>query len=128
MLLNKFFHITAKMPAPDTPGFAIRLNPEHEIYNAHFPGHPVTPGVCQIQIVTELLALHLGEEVRLTDVKNVKFMAVVSPRETTDLSVQFTKIATNGDTCKITAILDNGGQIFSKMSMTYHVVRNHSDL
>lgn len=128
MLLNKFFHITAKMPSPDTPGFAIRLNPEHEIYKAHFPGHPVTPGVCQIQIVTELLALHLGEEVRLTDVKNVKFMAVVSPRETTDLSVKFTKIATNGDTCKITAILDDGEQIFSKMSMTYHVVRNHPDL
>ena len=73
MLLNKFFHITAMMPAPDTPGFSIRLDPEHEIYKAHFPGHPVTPGVCQIQIVTELLALHLGEEVRLTDVKNVKY-------------------------------------------------------
>ena len=33
----------------------IRLNPDHEIYRAHFPGNPITPGVCIVQIISEVL-------------------------------------------------------------------------
>ena len=36
--------------------FRLRLIPDCVIYRAHFPELPVTPGVCIIQIVSELLA------------------------------------------------------------------------
>ena len=35
-------------------GFKVILNPDHLIYKAHFPGQPVTPGVCILQIIQEL--------------------------------------------------------------------------
>ena len=37
----------------------LQLHPEHEIYQAHFPGNPITPGVCQVQIVAELAGRQL---------------------------------------------------------------------
>lgn len=59
--------------------FTIRLNPEHKIYRAHFPGDPITPGVCIIQIGLELLGLALGCGLELCRVKNVKFLSILRP-------------------------------------------------
>ena len=33
----------------------IETNPSHIIYKAHFPGNPITPGVCIIKTARELL-------------------------------------------------------------------------
>lgn len=127
MLLNEFFHIERRTDSGDAYSVELRLNADHKIYQAHFPGHPVTPGVCQIQIVGELLADRLGRGVRLTDIKTVKYMAVISPVETPRLEVRFKKIAIDGATCKVMATIEAGGQVYSKLSMTY-VVRDNTDI
>lgn len=124
MLLNDFYQITGR----DSQMFQIRLNPAHEIYRAHFPGQPITPGVCQIQLVTELLSCLLDGETTLTDIKNVKYLSVIRPGETPGLVVRFTKLACEGDTCRAVAVLEEGGRLFTKMSITCHVVRRHTDL
>ena len=65
MLKNDFYQILDET-ASET---RVRLNPAHVIYQAHFPGRPITPGACQIQMVTEILAGRLGAEVSLTAIK-----------------------------------------------------------
>ncbi len=57
----------------------IRLNPEHEIFEGHFPGNPVTPGACMIQMVKELTEGILGYKLRMKQASNVKFMALINP-------------------------------------------------
>jgi 3-hydroxymyristoyl/3-hydroxydecanoyl-(acyl carrier protein) dehydratase len=56
MLLNSFYTLEA---APETTPTrvqaTIRLNPDHAIFAGHFPGQPVVPGVCMLQIIKELL-------------------------------------------------------------------------
>jgi len=37
--------------------FKIELNFNHKIFKGHFPGSPILPGVCIIQIVKEVLNL-----------------------------------------------------------------------
>ena len=124
MLLNDFYQITDR----DSQAFRIRLNPTHEIYRAHFPGQPITPGVCQIQLVTELLSLLLDAEATLTDIKNVKYLSVIRPEETPQLTVRFTKLDCEENICRTVAVLEEDGCVFSKMSLTCHVVRRHTDL
>ncbi|HIZ33283.1 MAG TPA: hypothetical protein H9814_07075 [Candidatus Bacteroides merdigallinarum] len=124
MLLNDFYQITEQA----SQAFRIRLNPAHEIYRAHFPGQPITPGVCQIQLVTELLSQLLDAEATLTDCKNVKYLSVVRPEETPELTVRFAKLACEEDTCRASVVLEDGDRVFSKMSLTCHVVRRHTDL
>lgn len=129
MLLNDFYKIVGQDSKAARPWVRIRLNPAHEIYKAHFPGQPITPGVCQIQLATELLAWLLNAvELILTDMKSVKYMAVIVPEETPELTVCFQKVACIGDTCRTIVSLENGDRVFSKMSMTCHVVCNHTDL
>lgn len=128
MLQNSFYKIVNMDSGQQDCTATICLNREHEIYKAHFPGQPITPGVCQIQIVTEILALRLNEEVYLSDIKNVKYMAVISPEEVSELTVDIQLKAREQDSCKVSALFRSGEQIFSKMSMTYHVVRDNSNI
>ena len=62
----------------------LQLHPEHEIYQAHFPGNPITPGVCLVQIVAELAGRQLQRHLTLHRVANLKFTAPVSPVESDD--------------------------------------------
>lgn len=128
MLLNQFFEILSLESEGTNLTAVIRLNPDHEIYKAHFPGQPITPGVCQIQMVTEILTRHLGVAVELTDIKSVKYMSVISPIEVTELVVVFQKIAFDSEICKVIVNFVKDEQTFSKLSMTYHVVHHHSNL
>jgi 3-hydroxyacyl-[acyl-carrier-protein] dehydratase len=57
----------------------IKLNPKHEIFKGHFPGKPVMPGVCMIQIIKELTERSLGKDLFLSVATNVKFMAIINP-------------------------------------------------
>lgn len=66
----------------------IKLNKDHNIFNGHFPGNPVTPGVCMMQIVKELTEEFTGKKLFLKSASNVKFMAIINPFETPDLTMQ----------------------------------------
>ena len=52
---------------------------EHAIFKGHFPGNPVTPGVCMMQIIKELSQEILGSSLILKSSSNVKFMALINP-------------------------------------------------
>ncbi|MDE7403103.1 MAG: beta-hydroxyacyl-ACP dehydratase [Muribaculaceae bacterium] len=101
-------------------GYLIRLNRDSLIYRAHFPGSPITPGVCIIQMVTELLEENLGIKLELSEVTNAKFLAVIDPRNTDILTVSYPKIVDTGDGYKVTALINDTQTIYTKLSLTYH--------
>jgi 3-hydroxyacyl-[acyl-carrier-protein] dehydratase len=72
--------------------YRIRLNPSHPVYEGHFSGNPVVPGVCQIQIIKELLSLIKGRELFLKQSENVKFLSLMVPVEnkiiTADINIR----------------------------------------
>lgn len=100
--------------------FRLRLNPEHFIYQAHFPGEPVTPGVCILQIGKELLAELLQESLEISHVKNVKFLSVISPLKEKEISYTFKKIETSEDSQEVKAqiIVASDEETKAKISFT----------
>ncbi len=97
-LLNEMFSIVGptgnlvnvnERDFSDVDEFTIRLNPEHIIYKAHFPNHPITPGVCIIRIIRELLELKLGVKLVLKEVKNLKFVIPVSPINDPEVTIKW---------------------------------------
>lgn len=50
-----FSDIDNYLSAEDRFTFRVRLDAAHPIYAGHFPGNPVLPGVCTLQIVRECL-------------------------------------------------------------------------
>jgi len=57
----------------------ISLNSQHDIFKGHFPGNPVLPGVCHIEIICGLLQSAFGPSFTLSKAKNIKFLNVVQP-------------------------------------------------
>jgi 3-hydroxyacyl-[acyl-carrier-protein] dehydratase len=57
----------------------IRLNPKHDIFKGHFPGNPVLPGVCIIQILKELLSSHMKNTLVFNNLGSIKYLSVIKP-------------------------------------------------
>ena len=102
-------------------GFAvyhISLNPCHAIFKAHFPGEPVTPGVCLIQMGRELAEDFIGRQMILKLLKNVKFLSVVSPLVTPEFCFHITKLtySESGDEVTVMMNAEADGKPLLKMS------------
>ena len=97
----------------EAAGATIRLLPESPVYQGHFPGYPITPGVCLVEIALELLAEREGRPVRLVAAKNIKFMSPVLPSETTELRFNL-----GGEGDSRTVEIFAGDTLCAKMSLT----------
>ncbi|OJV19456.1 MAG: hypothetical protein BGO30_06150 [Bacteroidetes bacterium 41-46] len=80
--------------------FKISLNPESEIFKGHFPGTPVLPGVCTMEIVKDCTESLLKREIIFTRIPQCKFTGMVDPNLDRILEVKIT--AKNSDDGSIT--------------------------
>ncbi len=114
MLKGTFFN-TKNFERQDKQAMiGITLNPLHKIYEGHFPGDPVTPGVCQIQMVKEVIREIIGQDLFLQEAKSIKFLNILTPDcENLNLEMEWDE---NDSVVDVTARLSSGDQIFLKFS------------
>ena len=101
-------------------GFNIILNPDHLIYKAHFPGQPVTPGVCILQMLQELLSIQVGKQLFIKNIKNAKFISMMSPVTDVRVSVLFSSVTPEEGGIKAQGVVarrDDIDQLFLKFSI-----------
>ena len=104
--------------AVDTAGATVRLLPESPVYRGHFPGYPITPGVCLVEIALELIAEMAGQaghdgKVRLVGAKNIKFTSPIIPVEGTELRFNL-----GGEGSDRTVEILSGETLCAKMSLS----------
>lgn len=80
-LLNEFYTIKSTERAETMSVTTIQLNCKHEIFKGHFKEMPIVPGVCQTQIIKELLQLEVNDSLILTKGDNIKFTGMIIPSE-----------------------------------------------
>lgn len=97
----------------------LRTNPEHPIYKAHFPGSPITPGVCIIQAAGELLEKKLNRKLYLKTVKNVKFLSVIIPDEGKKIRYSFSNIAEDENGVKTQVVVSDDSTVYAKISLIF---------
>lgn len=105
----------------ETGYFKLRLIRDCIIYKAHFPEQPITPGVCIIQIVSELLNKQLKGNFSLKKVANAKFLKAIEPDVTPEIEVNFQKIEEKeaDSSVKVSATITSGPDIYSKLLIIY---------
>ncbi|WP_175416248.1 3-hydroxyacyl-ACP dehydratase [Aggregatimonas sangjinii] len=59
----------------------VKLNAAHDVFKGHFPGNPILPGVCAIQMIKELTEEATGKTLFLSVASNIKFMAIINPEK-----------------------------------------------
>ena len=104
--------------AVDAAGATVRLLPESPVYRGHFPGYPITPGVCLVEIALELIAEMAGQaghdgKVRLVAAKNIKFTSPIIPTSGTELRFNL-----GGEGSERTVEILSGETLCAKMSLS----------
>lgn len=116
-LLDSLYTIVSDNPVENGHEFDLRLNPEHFIYQAHFPGEPITPGVCIMQIAVELFEVAIKTPIALECVKNIKFLRIISPDEVTEVKYSLQKISKEDGSRKVQVTVSANGDIYAKLSL-----------
>ena len=115
MLIEGFYRIKKFSINDSFIEARIALNPEHKVYEGHFPGQPVVPGVIQLQIIKELLEKGLEKKLRLSKVISAKYYSMIIPGNAPehDITIQF-KLTETGE-YKITAEIKRETTVFTKV-------------
>ena len=92
----------------------VSLNACHPIYQGHFPGNPVVPGVCQVQMVKELVEKAVNHTLTLFESDNIKFLSMISPKVNQQLEFNILIKPISQQHLSITATIGFGSSVFLK--------------
>jgi 3-hydroxyacyl-[acyl-carrier-protein] dehydratase len=116
-LRDNLYTIVESVSAEGGATYTIKLDPEHFIYKAHFPGEPITPGVCIMQIAHELLQLLCGCKLEIDCVKNVKFLRIIVPAQEQKVDYIFQKVTEEEMLVKCQVSVSIEGETYAKLSI-----------
>ena len=97
----------------------LRCNPEHPVYQAHFPGNPITPGACLLQMAGKVLQQKLGRPLFLKSSKNIKYLSTLIPAEGKEVKFGFSHITEGETECKAQVVIADENTVYTKMSLTF---------
>lgn len=105
MLINNFFKIKEHTQENESTLFIIELIKNHPIYDGHFPGNPIVPGVCSIEIIKECAEFNLNCSLYLDSIEQCKFLSPIDPVKTETLSISLKFISLNENEYSICATI-----------------------
>ncbi|PLX10413.1 MAG: 3-hydroxyacyl-ACP dehydratase [Marinilabiliales bacterium] len=116
-MLLKNFYTLAELDNNDKENVMaiVDLNKNHEVYQGHFPGNPIVPGVCLTQIIKEVMEKSEGKDLRLVYADNIKFMAIVNPEVNSRLQIDLkVKYDQEQNLIKVNSVTHFNDQVFYK--------------
>ena len=117
MLLNDFYTITTQDHQQGSLKASISINKQHRIFEGHFPGHPVVPGVCMMQIVREVMEQSTGKTLRVARAPMMKFLTIINPEQNNQVEVSVTYTEKDNG-LDLNATLFSGETIYFKLKST----------
>lgn len=108
MLKDHFYYILSLTHADKTVTASLQLNVGHPIFSGHFPGQPVVPGACMLQMVKEILAEVMPGSHQLKKAANLKFIAPIDPNMVDELELKLTYKPTEEGLQVNASLLANG--------------------
>jgi 3-hydroxyacyl-[acyl-carrier-protein] dehydratase len=94
------------------------LHPGHEIFKGHFPGQPVLPGVCMIQIIKDVVEEITGNRFLLQESKQIKFLKMLIPDNSKPINLSL-GWEEDGRALQVNAQLSESGTVVFKFMGTY---------
>ncbi len=123
MLVNDFYSVITKQLVDDGFVVVLKLNVNHQIFQSHFPGRPITPGVCILQIGKELLSEHYNMPLVMTEAKNIKFLQVIDPTVNNTVIFKISSRIDENGFIKASINIDGELATFTKINSTYKQVK-----
>ena len=120
MLLNDLYNVSS-VSSKDIDGQMViegelQINKAHKIFEGHFPGLPVMPGVCMMQMVKELVAFSLKRKYEIVSASNMKFLSILNPQDQSQIRAEIKYSSTP------TGAIDVDGKLYSG-AVTYFKIK-----
>lgn len=90
----------------------IAFLPDCDIFRGHFPGRPVCPGACNIQLIKELAMRLTGHKLCASIIKQCRFTALITPDTCPEADVQINISRHDEYSYTVTARIYNEGQTY----------------
>ncbi len=105
MLIPNYYTIQHHTRQDEVDIFHVSLNGDCEVYKGHFPNEPISPGVCNIQIIKECLECVLGFPVLLHTIQQCRLTTLITPVTCPQLDVRIQIKQQNNERIVFTATL-----------------------
>lgn len=87
LLKNNYYQIISMNSDGQSAIYRLSLLPDCDVYQGHFPGHPVCPGVYNIQTIKECAILLTGKKLFISTIKKCRLTAVATPKVCPEVDV-----------------------------------------
>ncbi len=115
MLLPDYYTILNRRTDGDAAVFDIALNAACEVYKGHFPGTPVSPGVCNIQMLKECAEQVVGKPLLLNYIQQCRLTTLVTPQQHPEVEVRVWIVAPIEGGVKLRATLGKGELVYLEL-------------
>jgi len=117
LLLNDLYTIQSVSAMEKTIRASVLLRAEHAIFKGHFPGQPILPGVCMLEMISEITGNHLQQSFRIKAAPFIKFLNMIDPEK--DPLIHFEiKYDSSPDKTLIQGNISSGSRVFMKFQIT----------
>lgn len=115
MLVQDYYTIKGRRTEGDAAVFDIALNAACEVYEGHFPGTPVSPGVCNIQMLKECAEEVVGKPLMLNYIQQCRLTTLVTPLQHPEVEARVWLVAPLDGGVKIRATLGKGESVYLEL-------------
>ena len=123
-----YYHILSSEITTDAGVFRVALNADCEVYQGHFPGEPVCPGVCNIQMIKECTEMLLqggavsrphqeredntaAPSMLLSHIKQCRLTTLVTPQQHPEVEVRVAILSRSEDTITFRGTIGKGEEV-----------------
>ena len=115
MLQNTLYLIKSIQKLENNDLFStISINKDDRIFEGHFPGQPVLPGVCLINMITDVVSNSKKKTYYLKSADTIKFLHLVEPSLFPTLIIQLRLISEISGIIKAEATISSESLVFLK--------------
>lgn len=97
-MIDKLYEIKSISPISEIMVTCdIQINCKSEIFNGHFPGQPILPGVCTLHIIKDCLSNIRQCNIVISGMSQCKFVGMVDPRIENNLKIDINYLSSSND-------------------------------
>lgn len=112
-LENNYFKLLRMHRQDDASAtFHVALLPDCDVYRGHFPGNPVCPGVCTMQMIRECAETFLGKSLHQPVVSQCRFVTLMTPAGCPEVDIKMEILAITDQTFTVKATVSDSDNIY----------------
>ncbi len=112
-LENRYYRVLGIDRQGDTSAVCrVELLPDCDVYRGHFPGEPVCPGVCNMQMIKECTETVVGKSLHQSSVSQCRLTSLMTPAQCSTLDVRIDILSSSDDAYTVKASISDSNDTY----------------